>query len=112
MEKPPDETRSRGFGFVEMETRDECERAIENLNETKLGHRTIMVEYAGKPASGKPPQQGRGRGRGDTSSTGRGRGQSIGRGRGAPPSSSQGRGRGSTQGSSGYGSSSGYGGYG
>lgn len=62
-----DDTRSRGFGFVEFDTLDEATAAIEGLNETKLGHRNIMVQHAGKPASGKPPQRrggGRGGGRG------------------------------------------------
>ena len=54
MEKD-DPTRSRGFGFVEFETSDEAEAAISGLNETPLGHRHIMVQHAGKPASGKPP---------------------------------------------------------
>merc|ERR1719461_2430221 len=104
-----------------METRDECERAIDALNETKLGHRFIMVQFAGQPASGKPPQSGRGRG---SSSSGRGKGSSFsGRGRATPPPQG-GRGRGSYDvNSGGYGmsyanadyqsgsNSGGYGGY-
>lgn len=56
MEKE-DPSRSRGFGFIEFDTLDEAAAAIEGLNETPLGHRQIMVQHAGKPASGKPPQR-------------------------------------------------------
>lgn len=37
---------SRGFGFVEMATNEEAQRAIEALNGTKLEHRTIVVNEA------------------------------------------------------------------
>lgn len=56
MEKE-DNTRSRGFGFIEFDTLDEATAAIDGLNETPLGHRQIMVQHAGKPASGRPPQR-------------------------------------------------------
>jgi len=56
MEKE-DQERSRGFGFVEFNTLEEATAAIDGLNETPLGHRHIMVQHAGKPASGKPPQR-------------------------------------------------------
>ena len=77
-----DETRSRGFGFVEFDTLEEATAAIEGLNETKLGHRNIMVQHAGKPASGKPPQRrgGRGGGRGFGGGRGGGFGGRGGRG--------------------------------
>lgn len=38
--------RSRGFGFVEMGTSDEAEAAVNALNETELGGRTITVNEA------------------------------------------------------------------
>merc|ERR1712226_1116277 len=78
MEKD-DETRSRGFGFVEFDTMDEAEAAISGLNETPLGRRHIMVQHAGKPASGKPPPRRGGRGGGGDRG---GRGRGFGRGGG------------------------------
>ena len=79
-----DETRSRGFGFVEFDTLDEATAAIEALNETPLGHRNIMVQHAGKPATGKPPMRRGGGGGGfDRGGGFRGRGGGGGfRGRG------------------------------
>ena len=41
MEKE-DETRSRGFGFVEFDTLAEANAAIEGLNDTQLGNKIIM----------------------------------------------------------------------
>lgn len=38
--------RSKGFGFVEMSNDDEARRAIEELNGTMLGNRTIIVNEA------------------------------------------------------------------
>lgn len=38
--------RSKGFGFVEMEDDDAAQRAIEELNETELHGRTIIVKKA------------------------------------------------------------------
>jgi len=38
--------RSRGFGFVEMETGDDAGKAIEALNGTQLEHRTLVVDHA------------------------------------------------------------------
>lgn len=37
---------SRGFGFVEMATSEEAQRAIEALNGTKLEQRTLVVNEA------------------------------------------------------------------
>ena len=73
MEKD-DETKSRGFGFVTFDTLPEAEAAIQGLNETPLGHRHIMVQHSGKPASGRPPQRRGGgfRGRGGYDRGGRG----------------------------------------
>lgn len=38
--------RSKGFGFVEMSNDEEARRAIEELNGTMLGSRTIIVNEA------------------------------------------------------------------
>ena len=38
--------RSKGFGFVEMSNDEEARRAIEELNGTMLGTRTIIVNEA------------------------------------------------------------------
>ena len=35
---------SRGFGFVEMSTEEEAQKAINELNNTDLGGRTIVVK--------------------------------------------------------------------
>jgi RNA recognition motif-containing protein len=45
--------RSKGFGFVEMNTNEDAQRAIEHLNGTILGNRTITVNEAReRPARG------------------------------------------------------------
>lgn len=41
-----DSGRSKGFGFVEMSNDDEARRAIDQLNGTTLGNRTIIVNEA------------------------------------------------------------------
>jgi RNA recognition motif-containing protein len=38
--------RSRGFGFVEMATQEEAQKAIEALNGTQLEGRTLVVNEA------------------------------------------------------------------
>jgi len=38
--------RSRGFGFVEMESADEANKAIKALNDSELGGRNIVVNEA------------------------------------------------------------------
>ena len=45
--------RSRGFGFVEMANDDEAQAAIEGLNRTDLGGRTITVNVA-RPKTDRP----------------------------------------------------------
>jgi len=40
--------RSRGFGFVEMASEDEGETALEKLDGSQLGGRTIVVKKANK----------------------------------------------------------------
>ena len=41
-----DTGRSRGFGFVEMGSKEEGEKAIEELNGKEVGGRTIVVNEA------------------------------------------------------------------
>lgn len=41
--------RSKGFGFVEMSTEEEAKKAIEEINNTKVGDRTIVVKEAYPP---------------------------------------------------------------
>jgi cold-inducible RNA-binding protein len=38
--------RSKGFGFVEFETEEEANQAVETLNNTELGGRNIVVNIA------------------------------------------------------------------
>ena len=42
--------RSKGFGFVEMGTEDEAQAALDGLNGTSVGGRTIRVDKARPPA--------------------------------------------------------------
>lgn len=58
--------RSRGFGFVEMSTTEEAERAVSQLNGRTLDGRQIKVEVS-KP---KDPMSQRGGGRGGRSGGG------------------------------------------
>ncbi len=56
--------RSKGFGFVEMSTEEEAQKAIEMFNGKELDGRTITVNEA-RPMSEKPSRRGgfdRGRG--------------------------------------------------
>jgi len=45
--------KSKGFGFVEMETEDEASKAIEKYNESSFKDRTIFVNEA-KPQLNRP----------------------------------------------------------
>src|SRR5262245_19415136 len=47
--------RSRGFGFVEMATTEEAERALSSLNGANLDGRTIRVDKATPRGSGPRP---------------------------------------------------------
>lgn len=47
--------RSRGFGFVEMSTQEEAEKAISTLNGTQLDGRSLTVNLS------KPREEGAGR---------------------------------------------------
>src|SRR2546427_3634899 len=71
-----DTGRSRGFGFVEMATREEAEQAISRLNGTSLDGRTIQVEKAKAPGAGGGGDRrgGGGGGRGGFGGGGGGRG--------------------------------------
>jgi RNA recognition motif-containing protein len=68
---------SRGFGFVQMPSKQEAQKAIEQLNQTDLMGRTITVNEA-RP---RPERQGGGRG-GQRGGRDRGRGGFGGRDRG------------------------------
>jgi len=48
--------RSLGYGFVEMETPDEAQKAVTILNKKSVDSREINVELA-KPREDKPPQE-------------------------------------------------------
>lgn len=56
--KDRDSGESRGFGFVEMASRDEAKSAIENLNGTELKGKSIIVSEA-KPRKDKRRSDGR-----------------------------------------------------
>lgn len=48
--------RPRGFGFVEMENDDEANEAIQALNDSDLGGRTLKINEA-KPREPRPPRR-------------------------------------------------------
>jgi len=52
---------SRGFGFVEMESADDAEKAIATLNGHSLENRQIIVNEARPPALRSPRGPGGGR---------------------------------------------------
>ena len=58
-----DTGRSRGFGFVEMASREEGEAAIQQLNGKEVGGRALTVNEA-KPREDRRPGGGGGGGRG------------------------------------------------
>lgn len=51
--KDRDTSNSRGFGFVEMTTQEEAEKAIQALDRTDLQGRTLKVNMA-KPRTDRP----------------------------------------------------------
>ncbi len=59
--------RSRGFGFVELQTPDACQRAVRELNGADLGGRaaTVRVAEDRPPGGGGGGGGGRGMGGGD-----------------------------------------------
>ena len=48
-----DTNRSKGFGFVEMSSAEEAQKAITNLNGQELGGRKLMVNQA-RPKEDRP----------------------------------------------------------
>ncbi|KAJ3013681.1 UNVERIFIED_CONTAM: hypothetical protein HDU68_000587 [Siphonaria sp. JEL0065] len=49
--------RSRGFGFVTMESAEEAQAAIDALNEQEIDGRTVRVNIANdRPAGDRPPR--------------------------------------------------------
>jgi RNA recognition motif-containing protein len=63
---------SRGFGFVELETGENCEKAIAQMNGTSLGGRTLQINEARAKAPSHGGHGGRDGGR-QRSGGGRGR---------------------------------------
>ncbi len=110
--------RSRGFGFIEMETAEQAEAAIRELDGYQLGSRPLAVRVAedrpgrgpggpgGGPRGPRPPRQDAG-GFGERSPYGRGPG---GGGGGYGERSPYGRGPGGGGGGGGYGERRGPGG--
>lgn len=47
--------KSKGFGFVEMETEEEAKTAIEKLNGSEFRGRNLVVSYARLPQPPKTP---------------------------------------------------------
>ena len=52
--------RSRGFGFVEMESEEAAQKAIQTLNNTELDGRSISVSEARPQTEGGPRRTGGG----------------------------------------------------
>ena len=75
-----DTGRSKGFGFVEMSTADEAAAAIEKLNGSDMGGRSLVVNEA-RPMEPRTGGGGFGGGRGGDRG-GRGGGGGFGGGRG------------------------------
>jgi len=48
-----DTNRSKGFGFVEMSTEEECQKAIESLNGKEINGRSLAVNVA-RPREDRP----------------------------------------------------------
>src|SRR5262245_59163823 len=66
--------RARGFAFVEMATDAEAQKAIDELNETELGGRTLAVNEARPKPEGGGGFGGGGQGRGGRGGRGGGGG--------------------------------------
>jgi RNA recognition motif-containing protein len=59
----PHDGRSKGFGFIEMETEEEADAAIQDLNGHEMGGRTLRVDKA-RPRESRPGGGGGGGGGG------------------------------------------------
>jgi len=70
---------SRGFGFVEMPSKTEAQNAIEQMNDTDLKGRTIVVNEA-RPKADRGKGGGGGRERGGSGGRDRDRGRGYDRG--------------------------------
>ncbi len=68
-----DTGRSKGFGFVEMATEDEANKAQQMFNGHSLHNRTLKVDLA-RPREERPAGEGGGGGRGGFGDRGGGRG--------------------------------------
>ena len=68
-----DTGRSRGFGFVEMETQEAADAAIQSLNGYELSGRALTVNEA-RPKESRPARGGFGGGGGGRDRGGRGGG--------------------------------------
>jgi RNA recognition motif-containing protein len=53
--------RSRGFGFVEMQTEEGAQQAVSRLNGQEIDGRRIKVELAKASERGEPRREGPGR---------------------------------------------------
>lgn len=73
--------RSKGFGFVEMTTEEEAQKAIDELNGTEVEGRKIIVNEA-RPLEDRPRSDFRGGGRDDRGGDRRGGGGGRGGSRG------------------------------
>lgn len=74
-----DTGRSRGFGFVEMASKEEGQKAIEQFNGTDLNGRNLTVNEA-RPREDRSNRGGGGRGFGGNRGGGGGRNSGGGRG--------------------------------
>jgi RNA recognition motif-containing protein len=86
-----DTGRSKGFGFVEMGSDAEAQAAIEGMNGTALGGRSLVVNEA-RPMEPRPPRSGGGYGGGGFRSPYGGGGRSGGGGGGREGGGGGGRG--------------------
>jgi len=95
--------RSKGFGFVDMDSDDEAQAAIDGLNGTEFSGRKIVVNPARpKPAGDRPPRGGGFGGGGGGGGYGGGGGGRGGRGGGGGGRDGGGRGDGGGFRKSGY----------
>lgn len=60
--KDPYNGRSKGFGFVEMGSNEEAERAVAELNGVDMGGRNLKVDLARPKEEGAGPRRGGGGG--------------------------------------------------